>query len=102
MEQWPRLYANGRHSWENIHNKGVRNVMAAKMYKMLMFLLPELQGVQVILWCDADKLDQLHNLDTLYSHAADVLNGTVLAIERHPDRDTVKAELMPAARRVRQ
>jgi len=99
-EQWPRLYANGRYSWENIQskeNEKVQRVMAAKMYKMLMFLLPEVQGAQVVLWIDSDHIHDMSKLDTLHSRAAHLLNGKALAIEIHPKRDTVKAELKEAA-----
>jgi len=69
-EQWPHLYSNGRHSLENIKNGNVTNVMSAKLYKMLMFLLPELEGVQVVVLCDADKLNLISNFSTLYSRAS--------------------------------
>jgi len=51
---------------------------------MFMFLLPELEGVEVVFWCDADYIGKLKNFDTLYARASALLQGKALAIENHP------------------
>jgi len=98
QQLWPQLYSNGRHSYRNITSKSVRHVMAARFYKMLMFLLPELQGVELMLWCDADHLSNLCCFNSLFSRASSVLGEKALAMEKHPVWTVVRAEKGPAAR----
>jgi len=99
---WPELNSGGRHSWAKITNDNVRNLMAAKFYKMNMFLLPELEGIDVILWHDSYFLrDWFHSQVSFADRLRLVLQDFDLAIEKHPDRNDVRSELKPAANRAR-
>mmetsp|Transcript_107067 Transcript_107067/g.345616 ORF Transcript_107067/g.345616 Transcript_107067/m.345616 type:complete len:717 (+) Transcript_107067:90-2240(+) len=95
----PMYDAHGRHSWMNITNSRIRNVMAAKFYKMNMYLLPELQGFDVILWLDADLLKGWYQGFAFADSVLRALGQAEVGIERHPQRNTVAAEVYPAARR---
>jgi len=100
---WPELNSGGRHSWGKIANDHVRNLMAAKFYKMNMFLLPELEGIDVILWHDAEyRRDWFHSYVSLADRLHQPLQGFPLVIEKHPERSTVFAELKPASARASQ
>lgn len=95
---WPELNSGGRHSWGKIANKHVKNLMAAKFYKMNMFLLPELEGIEVILWHDADyQHDWFHSNVSFADRLYKQLQGFPLVIEKHPGRSTVLSELEPAS-----
>jgi len=103
LGQLPELNSGGRHSWGKIANDKVRNLMAAKFYKMNMFLLPELEGIDVILWHDAEyRRDWFHSYVSLADRLHQPLQGFPLVIEKHPERSTVFAELKPASARASQ
>lgn len=99
QKTWPMYYAHGRHSWKNITNSTIRNVMAARFYKMNMYLLPELQGFDVIVWLDADYLEGWHQGFAFADSFLRLLGQAEVGIERHPERNTVAAEVVPTARR---
>jgi len=52
-ERWPWIPHEGRHALGNITHPVVHSVMAAKFYKMNMYLLPEVAGIDIIMWADA-------------------------------------------------
>jgi len=97
----PRLNSGGRHSWNKIWDEEVSHVMAAKFYKMNMFLLPELAGINVIMWHDADwgRDTWFHAKVSLPDRMNELLRGFPMVVEKHAWRNTVSAEMMPAAKR---
>mmetsp|Transcript_61162 Transcript_61162/g.145673 ORF Transcript_61162/g.145673 Transcript_61162/m.145673 type:complete len:360 (+) Transcript_61162:177-1256(+) len=98
IKRWPELYAHGRLSWYNIStHKFYGNLMAAKFYKMNMYLLPELQGMELIFWIDSDMLFDWSNTSLLALTVPDVLRGADVAIEKHIWRDSEADEMWPAA-----
>jgi len=99
----PGLNSGGRHSWGKITNEKVRNVMAAKFYKMNMFLLPELVGINVILWHDAEwVVHWFYPEVSLADRLCELVQGFPMVVGRHyDDRNTVSAEMEPAADRAR-
>lgn len=102
-QYWPELSSGGRHSWDRITNDKVRNLMAAKFYKMNMFLLPELEGIDVILWHDADyQRDWFHSHVQFVDSLHQQLQGFAMVIEKHPWRTTVSSEMKPASDRAMQ
>jgi len=97
----PDLNSGGRHSWNNITDEWVRPLMAAKFYKMNMFLLPELAGIEVIMWHDADwGRDWFHSGVPFADRMHDQLQGFPMLVEKHAWRSTVEAEIPPATERV--
>lgn len=99
---WPELNSGGRHSWAKITNDNVRNLMAAKFYKMNMFWLPELAGVNVILWHDAEwVVDWFHPTMSLADRMVELVQGHPMVLEKHYQRHTVAAEMQPAIERAR-
>jgi len=99
---WPGLYSGGRHSWDEIDSGYVRSLMAAKFYKMNMCWLPEVEGIEMIFWHDANW----HGADAPWSgtdpiadRCRQALQGYHMVVDAHPRRHKVKDELSPAAER---
>jgi len=96
------LKTEGRYSWNKIDNPKIRNTMAAKFYKLNMFLLPELEGIHNILWHDAEwEVDWFHSEVSLADRITQLLTGHPFVIEKHYQRNTVSSEIEPAATRAR-
>jgi len=101
-ERFGQLETNGRHSWHKIESPKVRSLMAAKFYKMNMFWLPELAGVNVILWHDAEwVVDWFHPTVSLADRMVELVQGHPMVLEKHYQRHTVAAEMQPAIERAR-
>lgn|ERR1719433_64622 len=96
QESHPDLFTSGRHSWGRISHEMVRNNMAAKFYKMNMFLLPQAAGMDIIFWCDADSIEQACQEPHLAEQIRDSLSGNPLAVKAHEVRQSVHAEVEPA------
>jgi len=103
LQKWPDLYAYGPQSWFNITKKKEafwRPYLSGKFYKVNLPVLPEIRGIPVVMWTDADALYSWNNSMKLEEGIRSALNGADMAIERHPDRTTVKAEVPLALRRM--
>mmetsp|Transcript_21812 Transcript_21812/g.49672 ORF Transcript_21812/g.49672 Transcript_21812/m.49672 type:complete len:347 (+) Transcript_21812:68-1108(+) len=100
QERWPELYANGPYSdAKALHpaTDRLRNTIKAKFYKMSMHWLPEVQGIHVLMWADADYLHSWENTTHLADSITKLLDGRDIVIEKHPYRQQVRAEAEAAS-----
>jgi len=93
----PELFTSGRHSIGRISSQMVKNNMAAKFYKMNMFLLPQLANADIIFWCDADSIKLACEAPQLADQIQNSLNGHVLTVKAHEQRNSVRGEMALAA-----
>jgi len=96
----PDLFTSGRNSYGRISNQIVNNTMAAKFYKMNMFLLPHAAGVDIVFWCDADSIKWVCGIPQLADHIRNALRGRELAVKSHEERNYVRLEMAPAVERI--
>merc|ERR1712113_138509 len=101
----------GKFSWPNVSNTRIEGVLAARFYKTNARLLPELQGISVVMWADSVHLAEHAIEDPISQKAqpefpqdfADMLEQTLdgydMALQKHADRDCVSDEAVPAGKR---
>lgn len=104
LPEWGDVNRQGRYSWRNITHPKLAGVMAARFYKLNMFLLPELRDYDMLVWIDA------HYLTDGYRHFAlnsgmepairRLLGGADALFAEHARRCTVASECRNAGRRI--
>mmetsp|Transcript_50287 Transcript_50287/g.92949 ORF Transcript_50287/g.92949 Transcript_50287/m.92949 type:complete len:333 (-) Transcript_50287:64-1062(-) len=100
QERWPELYAHGPYSDAQglkPASDRLRNTLKAKFYKMSMHVLPEVQGIDVLMWVDADYLHSWQHNANLADTILELVEGKDIVIEKHPYRAHVLSEASAAS-----